>query len=1327
KPPGTETTLSFEWGETVYIMVYNFPDKPDDVNHVPPQVNIRLSVNGRVLRQLSVSADQFASPTSSPNVVDDKGVDVHDTVDNSTITADGYGVLAFTFQGGGANSLPPGPGTISADISTGALSGPNAVSQEIMSDPATSSTAFKMANPLAMDVTSLGTTTNGVRYAFADTVNPYDHQVVTNGTPDVDGQPTSRMMKSLGFIQDNIAGSQSINVYDRSLMCLIRGTGSSDGGLDQVRVERSDMSWQGGSSSIYNALDALQYPGFEEPPLNYPNDSSDYPNIEKSALQFVFNPNGNAANPGLTATSLLPPLDSSGNVFGTGPNSQDDIDHPEKRIPQPTPLQITLQAPKHQPANNYLAMLSAPGGFDDTDSFLYRKRNVGGDDTEPQGYWALVKVFVDPTNTGQWSDQTAYRQFHLAGDIVPHYAFGVTTPNVDLGSVASGTLYDPLNPLGQDPVTGAASPWQGGWRSFYKDFGVENDSNVNLLNLRVALASNVDTGQVLPWSASAGANDVQAWLDESVSIASNVTSKFAPPNPNKTTAPQNNVFSQKPRVADNAPSYLTLNPSPRPNANLGVGPGAPPINPNFPGSVSPMVGLSVPLGFPIGQYSSLLRVIDDTPISGGGNSRNEVWEVLNGNNSLEPYSDPGLTLSFNIRETRLTNTNTPFTATMADQTPSGQLSFSNTSPAAMRDVNGTLAVAWSSNRTDAAGNPTYQPAAGPSQFATSQAQRLYVATVGNTSTFNSGGVTSPGTDPFTGNPYSSPLRDLFTFAPDAGNQRWFTPQTPTGYPFTSLFNDSNGTVVTGTEKYDAPAFPLSGSIDPLTESPLGFAYMAFRGGAEETSGAARVRESEIFLTPVKFGSGGQLTLDSSGGPWSTSNPALSPLAEDPLTEKGKPSVLQTAGGAFLFYSVTSGGQTSIHYDRFTGSGFGPWVDLGVGSGFESASDPSVTARAYLGVDAALRNANASLVDLTFSGKLRGRSNSDVYLGQMRMVNNRLVDANLNDIETRTAGSPFVDLSQQVNERLISDGKGTFRARGVEWDRTQPIQLIQYVNGQPVDLLVDQAGANTKSVDRESGLISYDTTLGGKVYFDTELGAVRFSQGAPNPNVDVRLTYTPVFLRLTPGGDAAYSSPTGIFDSHYLSDYTEWYDTSDKPLAASTGVRDTRFAFFFGRAAAGQTQTAQPYYTTMRLGLRLPTAIATGPGGVPASFKVTGNAGPYQIDAANGRVYFTAVDEDRLVQVTYTGLNETDKSLLPGLVVAGTVSFVLEQNESPVVIDQAVNESNLSAFLDPFTFPSSNTVRNERPPLFWLFYTSTRAGGPDVYFQTIAPRLAPVVK
>ena len=142
-------------------------------------------------------------------------------------------------------------------------------------------------------------------------------------------------------------------------------------------------------------------------------------------------------------------------------------------------------------------------------------------------------------------------------------------------------------------------------------------------------------------------------------------------------------------------------------------------------------------------------------------------------------------------------------------------------------------------------------------------------------------------------------------------------------------------------------------------------------------------------------------------------------------------------------------------------------------------------------------------------------------------------------------------------------------------------------------------------------------------------------------------------------------------------------------------------------------------TTLRFGLKLGSPIRTLPNGAVASLTVSGNTGPYQIDPANGAVYFTSVDEDRTITVNAQCIDGNGVPFAVSL--TAPIGLVEERSEEPILIDQAVNESALTAFVDPFDAPATR-----RPGLLWMLWSSTRGGGPDLYLQSIAPRYTPLV-
>jgi hypothetical protein len=97
-------------------------------------------------------------------------------------------------------------------------------------------------------------------------------------------------------------------------------------------------------------------------------------------------------------------------------------------------------------------------------------------------------------------------------------------------------------------------------------------------------------------------------------------------------------------------------------------------------------------------------------------------------------------------------------------------------------------------------------------------------------------------------------------------------------------------------------------------------------------------------------------------------------------------------------------------------------------------------------------------------------------------------------------------------------------------------------------------------------------------------------------------------------------------------------------------------------------------------------------------------------------------EDRRVRITYTGVDESGNTVNPPPFEA-KVDPLVELVEEAVPIEQAGNESGMNIAMDPLS-SAFNRQDFRRPALYWLFWTSTRTGVPDVFFQTVAPRFTP---
>jgi hypothetical protein len=1257
--------VAFEWGETVYAVVYDFTY--DASQNQIAQFTVGTDGNGG--RQNPVEVRRLQGNAAVP--------------ENPSIEASGYGIYAFTIQGGGSSALPPGEGRISASI----------VASIGLNDRRTvgvrnNGVDFSVANPIAIFMAPEGTPTGFVVPTNSNLAIGYntvasDPQNLVNGSPNVAGTAHSEnlLASSVGQIANGQTGITQIFVADRSLMTLVRGPGR---GLDNVRVERKDLAWVGGSTAVMNPLNALLFPGFEDLPTRFPNDSLDYPDVRRDQIRVIRDLLGSPENPALRQVFLNPPKDSGGG----------DLDDPTEgatRRLTNTPFDFEVDFPRFQPPNA---------------STIIDSRGVA----LAGGYAGRFNVFVDSNQSGSLdavgSRREAYRSFTLSGQVLPDRRLSVGTPTIDLGSLATGAGYDPLLPAAASSSFG---PWDapktapnGLWSGLFAPLSVFNEGNMNLLNVRLAKGTNQGLSYS-SWPIVADANDELAWLDSAFDVWTDFdkNAKFNLGYP---------AIIQKARVGDRQTTSLSPNPVRRSNPAIGTVDGS--LLPN-PSPANPRIGVTVPLGFPSGTYKQTMRVIEDS--IGDDQSMSLAPSGL----SNEAFTDPSFELIFKVREARVTNTTTkqpttgnPMTYPFMDDFnfrtsgPSGPrpypaiYTYSSLQPAIARSAGGDLLMAMTSNRPvigNVGDNGNLDSDAGNSW-------RIYLAGL-------NGGT--PGVvDTTVG---ASPLRDLHRFAASASG-RWFNPTQP--FPFgNSASNPAAANAAFGaagtandhvlgtlggeadTVSFGSAAFPSSGFLDPLNVgNAFGSLDMAFLGEAQKQTSSGRIGESRLFVAPVTVAADG-----------SVSTGAIVSVPVDPSMAKGKPSIVQTTGYSFIYFSGAGTGQAQIYYtvlNRSTGQFTTPLI-LRTGNGFESVSSPSATVRPYLGVDGSQAG---GAIELSFTGKLRGRSSTEVFYSRIRL----------------SGGTPadIVSLGERNRERLLADREGgVYRAQGVNWSRqTTPTLYVLVRNGAAVNE-VNAEVPGTRTFDPNSGIISFDTVLGGKAYLDPNMGTVRFSSATINRLSELLLTYRPRALRIS-SGTASYGAPTLLYDNRNtwrpVGDPQYWARTNNTSVTDTDVPRAGRYMFFYGRAAAGNGQTSRPMVQTVRLGLQLPFGVHTQDNGDVTSLSVNPASSFYQVDPANGRIYFSAQDEDRTVSVTYVGVDPTSGLPLAPITITGTVSMLTERAEAPVSIEQAVNETGLAAALDPFD-------SERRPGLVWLIWASTRSGSPDIFFQTIAPRYSPVPK
>ncbi|MFI5384865.1 MAG: PQQ-binding-like beta-propeller repeat protein [Fimbriimonadales bacterium] len=1271
-PANIHQRSAYEWGETAYFLVYDFPfyqnNLVDGAAINPPVVNFQIGVEGASVRQYAVQSKQWLTYPAPPPQVD------------------GYAILAFPIQGAGPTSLPPGSATVRASFSTAA--GNNR--QQVQNVAFNTATAVTIANPLGIIMPDANGNMGLLANTFGLNTDPATIERQRNGTPNILGGTDGRLLGNTeGVVGNGQTGIGNFWLVDMSMLVLLKG-GSR--GLEQVRFTRPELAWLGGAGAIYKPIDQILYPGYEDWPVNFPNSSIDYPNIGRENLRATKDPAGIAENliVSTNGVSLVPPI---------LPANYDDT-MLTQRVPQPVLGELDIDVPRFQPANNH-------NGVNDPLN-LYFTNSAGN--ILPSGYLARIDAYVDSNGNGQFDGaggrREAFRAFVTNIAVALDERLSVTTPTVDDGILPEGAGYAPIAP-GFPGAGNTLSPWGTAYASMtnlagvtvnpltttnlsyigmFQPLTIEADGNVNMLNVR--LAKGVVGGATPgPWPIFSNSVDDLGWLDSSQYVWTNF---------DKTFGLMPTILLQKARVGDRFPTILSLNPERRYNQNIGVRQSV-----LFPGAKfdpRPMIAATPPIGFPVGDYSQIMEVIDDLIPWGGGVYGDQFVELSGNGSPLEPMSSPTFTFKFKSREFRATGNFTTLTAPMIDfppvPIPGGQnLTYTNSQPTGLRTLDGNLLGVYSSPQ------PAFNSPV-PGLPVTDPAYRLYFATLAGT---------APVPAPFT-----SPLLDLGQFIPNPSNTQWFRQQVgpfPVG-PFDPLFQTGAGeTIIAGSEKFSSPALPANGVIDPLSGTAFQASALAFLGQADKQTTAGRATEYRIMAASVSVNAAGAVGLSG-----------LISMPYDPATPKGRPSIYQTKGGAVIFYSSSGTGEAQLYYTVTDGASFSRPTIFSVGNGFEEVGAPSVQLRPYTGAGGPPR----PIMELSFIGKLRGRPNSEVFFGRAFTSS---TNVNGNPVNN-TPGVPLY-LPLRTKELMTPDAEtGTYRASGVIWNPATPFALSQSLDGGVTWVNLEKPG--TRVTDRASGLIRFDTLLGGQAYVDPTLGTVRFATTAPLRTALLGLDYSPRFLRVSEANVSGHASPAVLWDNRIagdISNFSYWFDVASNgtlvnvnPVKATP--RTARYLFTYTQAAAGAGLAARPYWKSVRVGVQLPTPIATDAGGnVTNTVFIVGATGPVQVDPANGRIYFQEGDEDRNVTIKYVGINPATQATfaVPNPPGGYNVGAIVERPESAVPIDQAVNESTMSPFLDPF-----DLVNPRRPGLIWMFYVSTRAGSADLYFQTMAPRFTPTV-
>jgi hypothetical protein len=622
-------------------------------------------------------------------------------------------------------------------------------------------------------------------------------------------------------------------------------------------------------------------------------------------------------------------------------------------------------------------------------------------------------------------------------------------------------------------------------------------------------------------------------------------------------------------------------------------------------------------------------------------------------------------VKFLNRETRLTGGQSLGSVTHIDPSiPQSPFTYTGTQPSAFRDSQGGLHVAFSGNRPTAA-----------NQAAGSQPRdvwSLFFARVG--------GVSPPNAPAQAG---TSPLRDLMGWIGAANNRFYTQPQGPLpNDPPGTLFGGTAGTIV-GVPQYTWPSFPVNARPGAANE-------IVFWNGkaSKDDNGDGRPDFTENRVFYADYGLNGNLGSRA----W---------IVRDPTMEKKRirPMNFGTDGIAIFWYGESNGvtrmfQNVRLANSRNGGDQTGNWSDnelIDPGQGFASAREPQPI----------LRNGG---IDIVFTGQLKDRPQPEIFYARFRA-----------DRNARVRG--LMELPERLLEPLVREGtSATYRARGVNWNADEAIQVFTYRGtGRPTRI----DSSRNRVADPNTGVISVDSNLGGKLYIDPHVGTVRFSD-PPSSDLTIALRYTPRVMRVSELGTAGgHSNPSSFLDLRPQWDRNFYFNRNNQPIQQNDIPLATRIWHFYERGATGAGQTRRPYMKSQRLRVQLPAAVALQNGQI-ISLQVTGMAGNfYQVDPGNGRVYFEEPDQGRQVTITFS--YRDNNGAVQQTSVVDFVDWGTEMPEQPVPIEQAIDEGTIFAFPDPFVWTQSDP----RPGVVWFMYTSTRHGTRDVFYQTLAPKFSAI--
>ena len=1332
----SEDKFKYEWGETIYIIVWGLLDpnkrdkNPDNWKYPqnPPDGSFldRLESGHRVTMTMkSVDTGKGADVSETRGMEGKSSYYIKEIKDGEPVAVF-YATLEYTLSSSGPNK-PQTPGSEFEMYAKEIVSRTSKEQRKVKSSeevyvpkqhPVTEPLVepydhqlFQINNPLGL---ICGGDPIGVESNLSTTTHDTDF-ASENGND----LKTPFPYEWGGYTSHNTTSPpKDVTICDRSHLFKINQS------ITKFRLELHDLKWLGGPGRVQSPIDPTWQQTWETQPADNrtgtPNISEDYPDIPGRQLSMLIEGRDPAAEPVQLRASLLQ----------LGPNDP---------VPTPWPVGknpgvITVSVPRFQPAN-------LPDG---TSQILL----------ENTGYKCKIFAYVDSNSDGRLqkpadpsmpdtsrkvSNVEAYREFTFGVHVPADRRARVEETMIDIGEVPHGFGVVPGQsgqPL-QFHDNLADNLAANGFFNWFKPFTAYNIGNTNLLNLRLGLLPNwpaliSDTVQdgpsgYIPGSARVAAANVR---DLGACLASSLDPLFWDDVPAPRLALNRPRTFHKARVGETEP-MLTV--------------------PDLPEwlygeydfkaeDYIPRVSVAVPVGQPAGRYFGPLTLFED----GAGNPVVADGRYLD---PAESVGNPVISLQVRVKEARMTDGFIPGSLPHLDlgpvaSGPVGPVITGDVTPAAYMDPNtGNLHMVWSSSRygKDILGSSA-PSATDPWYLHMSTLERL-------------GGI--PPTE--------------WRFSSAAPGQWWLPTAggSGAGAPFPapnsvdSLFPWS---VQPGSVRFTSPSI----AVDENQAAPR--AWLFFSGQAQAATPAAPDSKSKPVASKVFYG---EIINGALGGGASTST---YDWTMPKFGVRGAVSRIPFGGGSAspMLWSFWYGGNNErwrIYYNanpnpddptRWTNE-----AQLPLPKGLSSAAEPSPVFRLWNGQTGPVFHWHEGLpderyvtyFDVVYSGYSTFHKNTDIYLsrymprpGQASHKEGGHWPLDIVTLPSR-GGLTSVGNGTTLGEELTRGATGAiWYSRDVDWvwdakdigaaSADSGFRVYLYPNRNDPDTYHKlNVGHWTK--DSTTGAIAFDysnqqglRSLVRAVVINPVAGTVRFLK-APDPNARVVAEYRPRAYRLTVDGNIKASdvSPCAVMDD----DLNPRYNSTvlSNPFYIPVGWDEKqppptdRLWVFWRRPGLDKPGTGI-HYKTFRYMVKLDRQIGVDNlTGKPRLTAVAGVTKPVEVDWIKNTLYFAAEDalepdpdvddptvlRARKVGVVYTDAAGVENGNAPeeytirfaedgmsregaGATTFGTLTSVM------------VNEGQVNAFKDKE--PNANKL--------WVFWTSTRDGSTDIYYEAISPRL-----